>query len=362
MGAFVKYLIGTLVTLIYGGLAFYIGLNIRALLQSYNLFKWPVLYWILFFILSFAFIIARLHPVFGFLSIIGNYWMFVLQYGLFLCLIANLVIWLTPLSTKMVGTSVSAIFVLLFVVGTYFAYTPTVHKTSVMIDKVGEPMRIVLATDLHLGYLSNKAHLQKFVDLSNIQQPDVVLLAGDIVDDVPTQYIRKNMDKVMRELNATYGVYGILGNHEYYGNQIELFLETMKTSNVTMLLDESIELPNGAILTGREDRTNKLRKSIESLKPSNSGAPWIVMNHTPDDFSKSVEAGVDLQLSGHTHRGQLWPNHLLTKRIYELDYGYKLFNKMHAYVSSGYGFWGPPMRIGTQAEIWVIDLQFSQAK
>lgn len=84
------------------------------------------------------------------------------------------------------------------------------------------------------------------------------------------------------------------------------------------------------------------------------------MNHTPNDLDEPAKLGVDFHVSGHTHKGQMWPNHLITKRIFELDYGHLEKKKMHALVSSGYGFWGPPTRIGSRSELWVVDLKFTQ--
>ena len=357
-----RYFAGTVIILLYSGFAFYIGWNIKALLHSYNLHPRPIVYWLAFFLVAFAFIIGRLHPILHFLSVIGNYWMFILQYGLILCILANIIIWLTPLSTKIVGTGAFAIFVVLFAVGTYFAYTPTVHKTTITIDKEGEPMRVVMASDFHLGLLSHKGHLEKFVQLSNEQEPDLVMLVGDIVDDDPTRYIKNGMKDVMSQLQSTYGVYGVLGNHEYYGNKINEFNSAMKDSGVTILMDETIKLPNGVYLTGREDITNKDRPPVVELKPEDSDSPWFVMNHTPNDLTEPKEAGVDFHVSGHTHKGQMWPNQFITERIFDLGYGHEMFGHMHALVSSGFGFWGPPMRIGSQAELWVVDIKYSKTK
>lgn len=355
-----KYLIGTLVVALYSGIVYYIGWNLKSLLQHYGLFRWPWLYWIVIVFIAFSFVIAKISPKLDILILLSYFWMFVMQYGLVLCLIANLVVWLTPMSSKVVGTSALGIFALLFVMGLYFAYTPVVHKQTITIDKEGEPMRVVLGADFHLGYLSHKGHLEKFVQLSNEQSPDLVLLAGDIIDDIPKQYINRNMGEVMQQLSSTYGVYGVLGNHEYYGNQIEQFLDAMENSNVKILMDETIELPNGVHLTGREDITKKSREAIGNLKPNDWSAPWFIMNHTPDDIQVAASAGGDFHVSGHTHRGQMWPNQFITERIFEVDYGYKLVDQMHTLVSSGFGFWGPPTRIGTQAEIWVIDIEFKK--
>lgn len=345
---------------IYSGITFYIGYNIRALLVSYQIASKPIIFWMIIYIVAFTFVIARLHESLSFLSVIGNYWMFVIQYGVLLCIIANIIIKFTPLSTKFVGTGALGIFIILFAVGTYYAYTPVVHHQTIKIDKQGEPMRIVVGSDFHLGILSNKRHLQNFVTLSNEQNPDLVLLVGDIVDDDPGPYIKNNMMEVMDDLTSTYGVYGVLGNHEYYGKKIREFNEAMKQSNVTILMDETIQLPNGVYLTGREDITNKNRFALRELTPPNLNQPWLVMNHTPNDLTELQEEKADFHVSGHTHRGQLWPNQYITKRTFDLDYGYQMWGDLHALVTSGYGFWGPPMRIGTQAELWVVDIEYTK--
>ena len=103
-----------------------------------------------------------------------------------------------------------------------------------------------------------------------------------------------------------------------------------------------------------------MRKPLEDLKPDNEEAPWFVMNHTPDNLSEPMELGVDFHVSGHTHKGQMWPNHYITLKVFELDYGYRQKGAMHALVSSGFGFWGPPTRIGSQSELWVIDITFGK--
>ena len=84
------------------------------------------------------------------------------------------------------------------------------------------------------------------------------------------------------------------------------------------------------------------------------------MNHTPNDLETPATLGVDFHVSGHTHKGQMWPNHLITKKIFELDYGHRLKETMHALVSSGFGFWGPPTRIGSRSELWVVDIKFTK--
>jgi len=346
---------------LYSTITAYLGLNLKKWLEAIHLFRWPFVYWIIVFLIAYSFLIGRMHDVLRPLSVVGNYWMFFFEYGLILCIIANLLISFTPIkNVAVVGSVAVGLLVVLFAWGTYNAYSPVVRNLEISIDKPGEPMRLVVASDFHLGLLSNKKHLQRFVDLSNEANPDAVLLVGDIVDDDPVWFVEAGMNQVMKQLKATYGVYGVLGNHEYYGGKIPQFVDEMKDSNVQILMDETILVGNRFYLTGQEDETNRERKSIQDLKPENLDLPWIDMNHTPHDLEEPQKAGVDLHLSGHTHLGQLWPNNLITDRLFELDYGHLQKGDMHALVSSGFGFWGPPTRIGSRSELWVVDITYKE--
>ena len=346
---------------LYSTITAYLGLNLKKWLEAIHLFRWPFVYWIIVFLIAYSFLIGRMHDVLRPLSVVGNYWMFFFEYGLILCIIANLLISFTPIkNVAVVGSVAVGLLVVLFAWGTYNAYSPVVRNLEISIDKPGEPMRLVVASDFHLGLLSNKKHLQRFVDLSNEANPDAVLLVGDIVDDDPVWFVEAGMNQVMKQLKATYGVYGVLGNHEYYGGKIPQFVDEMKDSNVQILMDETILVGNRFYLTGQEDETNRERKSIQDLKPENLDLPWIDMNHTPHDLEEPQKAGVDLHLSGHTHLGQLWPNNLITDRLFELDYGHLQKGDMHALVSSGFGFWGPPTPIGSRSELWVVDITYKE--
>lgn len=346
---------------IYGGITFYLGWNLRKWLIALNVFRLEPIYWIILFLVSFGFVLGRIHEILRPLSVVGSYWMFLLQYGLLICIIINVVFWLTPFKNVVILGSVGvATLLILFIVGTYNAYSPVVRELNIAIDKEGEPLRVVVASDFHLGVLSNKGHLQKFVNLSNEANPDVVLLVGDLVDDDPVWFVEDGMNEVMKGLKSTYGVYGVLGNHEYYGGKIPLLVEEMEAANVKMLLDETIFVGNRFYLSGQEDLTNKSRKTLASLKPENEAYPWFVMNHTPNDLVTPASLGVDFHVSGHTHKGQMWPNSLITSRIFEVDYGHKLKESMHTLVSSGFGFWGPPTRIGSRSELWVVNIDFTK--
>lgn len=350
---------GLVMLLIYCSLAGYIGWTAFIWLNSLML---PVNGWFFSFIwavMAFSYFIGMLgHKWLGF-TIAGSYWLAFFQYAILIVPIANLLVIAInhPRDVQIAGSLAAALFILIFIMGTFLAYSPVVRKKEFTVKGSGEDLNIVIASDFHLGILSGKRHLKRFVNLSNKLEPDLVLLAGDLVDDDPIWYARYGMSEVMRRLKSKYGVYGVLGNHEYYGKKIPLLVRVMEESGVTILRDKTIGIAGKFNLTGREERTNGKREPLENLKPAGN-LPWIVMDHTPSDLKTPVELGVDFHISGHTHKGQMWPNHLITKRVFELDYGYRIKEATHFIVSSGFGFWGPPIRIGSRSELWAVRIKF----
>ena len=341
---------------IYCLLVTYIGWNAFLWLSSFVEGLDPVLFFAAWFLWAFSFLIGRLGHKWLAFTVAGSYWFAFFEYALLLFPIANLAVLFIggEEAMQMIGAVVACIMLALFAVGTFLAYSPVVRELDIVIDRpMNEPLHLVVASDFHLGILSGKRHLQRFVDKANELEPEAILLAGDLVDDDPVWYGRYGMSEVMEKLQAPLGVYGIVGNHEYYGKKIPLLVYMMKGSGVDVLLDETKSIGERFYLTGREDRTNRKRQSLEMLKPL-TDLPWIVLDHTPSNLKVPVELEADLHISGHTHKGQMWPNRFITKKVFELDYGHRKTGKTHLLVSSGFGFWGPPIRIGSRAELWSI--------
>ncbi len=356
--------IGTSITVIYTLIVFYFGLSTFKWLQTWGVSIHPLLFAVIWFAISFGYMIGRVSHSLKIFTIIGSYWFIVMQYGVILFPLASImyVFHSSEQTLYIVGNVVAVIFLVIFVVGSFYAFSPVVRHQTIQLTKSTSELndlKLIMASDFHLGLLSNKKHLQRFVNLANKEKPDLVLLAGDLVDDDPIWFVKDGMPSVMRQLVSTYGIYGVVGNHEYYGRKIPLLVEEMKDAGVQMLLDETIYVGNEFYVTGREDVTNRKRKSLEELAPENADYPWFVMDHTPLNLKIPSELGVDIHVSGHTHLGQMWPNHLFTRRLFELDYGYIHKGLMHAFVSSGFGFWGPPIRLGSQSEIWSITVKFA---
>ncbi|MDF2064879.1 metallophosphoesterase [Bacillus sp. Cr_A10] len=345
--------------LLYSAIVFYFGWVVSSWLETF----FPINKWyfgIVWVLIAYGFLIGRINHSLRLFSIAGSYWMIIMEYGLILFPIGTILTWVYPEQVKLIGWIILFLFVFIFAFGTFNAFTPVVRELSIKLPKKDsklDKLKVVVASDFHLGLLSNKAHLKRFVKKANEEQPNLILLVGDLVDDDPIWFVKKGMSEVMKQLTSTYGVYGVLGNHEYYGKKIPLLVEEMEASNVHMLLDETIVLAESFYLTGREDLTNRERKQLSELRPEKDNLPWFVMDHTPSNLLIPETEGVDFHVSGHTHRGQMWPNHLITRKVFELDYGYKQKGSLHAIVSSGFGFWGPPIRLGSQSELWAVNIK-----
>ncbi len=358
-----------LVMIGYSALTFYIGWNGWMWLHSAFGVETFWTYGILVGLLSFSYIIGHFLKKLPLFKLIGSYWFGILQYAILFLPIANLtalvLVFAGLPSTTVVnwtGGIVLVAFVVLFIVGTFNAYSPVVRTFSITIPKVAKnrsKLRIAMASDMHFGRLSGRSHAQRLVREINNLQPDIILLPGDIIDDDPEPFIKKDMGAIMKELSAPLGIYGVLGNHEYYGGGIPKFLKEMERNSITILLDKVITIDNSFYLAGRLDKTDSNRLTIENLLSTlDPSVPIIMMDHQPAEISKAAKNNVDLLLSGHTHRGQMAPNHLITRKMFELDWGYLQKNQLHTIVSSGFGFWGPPLRIGSRSEIIQIDITF----
>lgn len=257
--------------------------------------------------------------------------------------------------------SVLGIVVILFTWG-YIRFThPKVNQLQLAVHKQVEgkkELRIVAVSDLHLGSIIGKGRLQKFVQQINEQQPDIILISGDLFNADLRPVEARHMNEELRQLNAPLGVYAVLGNHEYIGGDVDAAISYLKNAGIHLLRDEVVNI-EGINIVGRDDRTNANRKDLRQLTDSlNKQQPMIVLDHQPYNLEDAEACGADLLLCGHTHNGQVWPVSVIVKRMYEVAQGYKQKGSTHVYVSAGLGIWGPPFRIGTQSEMLVATLIF----
>lgn len=242
----------------------------------------------------------------------------------------------------------------------------TPYEIAIDHASLEEELNLVLVSDLHMGSVGWEERLLNTVSTINAQEPDVICIAGDIFDsDFTAIKNPENAKTLLRGLRAKYGVYACLGNHDA-GKTLPQMLELLQECNITLLDEKAVTINGQITLAGRldsspieengEEFTRKETK--EFLASIDTNLPLVVMDHNPDNGEDYPENTVDLLLSGHTHKGQIFPANLFTKLIYTCDYGYYRENEDHPHhiITSGAGVWGMPMRVGTDTEIVTVKL------
>jgi hypothetical protein len=257
--------------------------------------------------------------------------------------------------------------VVVLVAGHLNAVTPRIRTLNLDIPKPAngrKTLNIVSASDIHLGTLVGRKRFDRIADRMLSLRPDIVIFPGDIVDEDLGPVIKENIGESLRRIKAPLGVYAITGNHEYIGG-VEAAARYLTEHEIVLLRDSVVKIDDAFFLVGREDRaissfTEGRRVPLDSLLARvDMARPVILLDHQPFELEQASSRGVDLQISGHTHHGQLWPLNLITNAIYELSWGYKKRGNTHIYVSSGVGTWGPPARIGNRPEIVNIRINFT---
>ncbi len=231
------------------------------------------------------------------------------------------------------------------------------HKQCKTFDlsssKVHRPAKLLFVSDLHLGYHNPRSEFHRWVELMNAEHPDIILIGGDIIDGNIHPLTEEATWEEFKNLEAP--IYACLGNHEYIAGRKESE-EFYEKSGIHLLTDSSSVFQDFCII-GRDDRSNRNRKSVKSLlSRANRSKYTILLDHQPYNLQESSDAHIDLQLSGHTHHGQVWPINWITDAIYECAYGRYSKSGTEFYISSGMGIWGGKFRIGTCSEYIVINI------
>lgn len=258
--------------------------------------------------------------------------------------------------------------VLLVGYGIWNAFTPKVKNLNLTIEKKVEglsELNVVAISDTHLGTMVNKTKAKRLIKEINKLNPDLVIIAGDIIDDNIKAVKKYKLLEYFNELKPKFGIHGIMGNHEYIGRSFT-DLEYYEENNINMHIDTAELIDDKFYIVGRDDIQaksffNRDRKDLNALIDNiDKNKPIILMDHQPYNLEMSQAAGVDLHFSGHTHHGQFWPFNLITGRIFENDWGYLKKGDTHYYVSCGYGTAGPPIRIGSHPEIVNMKISFKE--
>ena len=361
---------------------------------------------LIYLFVVFSILIAFMAPASGFrrfMKLLSNYWLGVLVYtimtvgiadGLRLLLkypLKNLnfpgrALLFGNVGTAVVGVVCAVIITTVSIYGMINAGNIQTTKYDISIDKKAgnlDSLNVVLIADLHLGYNIGCRHMEKMVDKINAQNPDLVVVAGDIFDN---EYeALENPDRlaaILRGIQSKYGVYACYGNHDIQEKILAGFTfggkekkessvkmdEFLEKSGITLLRDEYVLIDDSFYLYGRPDYERPGRGIDERKSPQeitedlDLSLPVLVIDHEPRELQELADAGVDADLCGHTHDGQLFPGNLTIKLMWENACGYLKKGNMHSIVTSGVGLFGPNMRVGTKSEICDIMMHFNRIK
>jgi uncharacterized protein len=233
-------------------------------------------------------------------------------------------------------------------------YSIELPKKSSTLDS----LKVVIISDLHLTLTTPDNWLKEKVEIINRLKPDIVLIPGDILDTRADLTEGKTFREDFRSIKSKYGVFASTGNHEYYGNYPENYRYILSTG-MNLITDSLVLVDSSFYIVGRLDRSQKRRKNLnEVLTAKSLDLPVLLMDHQPINLKEAQDNNIDMQVSGHTHRGQLFPFNLITKYIYRLDWGFEKIGNTNFFVSSGLGLWGPPFRLGSNSEIMVVKIIF----
>ena len=293
---------------------------------------------------------------------IGNRGLIIICYLMMAFLLADLLRLVHVLPTAWLRDNWWSCGVLLVTLAGIFIYARCNYENKRRVEltiathgKVDHPVKLLAVSDLHLGYHNRRADLDRWVAMLNSEGGDMLLMAGDLVDRSLRPLQHEDMAEGLRKLQMP--VYACMGNHEYYADyytpgEVERFY---RDANITLLRDTVATVGDIAVI-GRDDRTNRHRRSINALARFHNNAFTILLDHQPYHLEKAELAGIGLQVSGHTHRGQVWPLSWITDALYECSWGTLQKGKTTVQVTSGLGIWGAKYRIGTQSEYLVINL------
>lgn len=329
------------------------------------------------------------------MKLIGNYWLGVMLYIILVVVIADVLRLILKhckkvnqdilRSKKTFVTAGAFCIVLIAGVSIWGAVNARIVRTTgyeVTVEKSAgdiKDLNIMLIADLHLGYNIGCSQMERMVEKINVENPDLVVIAGDIFDneyqalDDPDRLI-----SILQGIKSKYGVYACYGNHDIQEKILAGFTfgskekkvsdprmdEFLEKANIQLLRDEYVLIDDSFYLYGRPD-AERLGRGIDERKTGeeitadlDQTKPIIVIDHEPKELDELAEAGVDLDLCGHTHDGQLFPGNLTIDLMWENACGYLKKGDMHNIVTSGVGLFGPNMRVGTKSEVCPITVHF----
>ncbi|EZH67055.1 hypothetical protein DH09_03700 [Bacillaceae bacterium JMAK1] len=356
-------------------LSLYIGFN-GAFLFDYILEMNVYYFWIPFVVFTLSFFLGRFidHLAIGrFIKVFGALFLSLFLPFLYVAIPVDLLL-ISLYSLELLTSHLINIiliiglftFITLLLVMYRNAWSPVVQHHTINSTKGSEAssFKIAVITDIHLGNINGNRRIQQLVKKVNRLEADAIALVGDVMEDNIEPLKRNKMFDELSKLQSKLGTFVVLGNHEFYGQDVDEYVEHMQRANFSLLRDEIINLGDSISIIGRKDAEDpsdrKLAKHI--VNDVSKDRFGIVLDHQPLDLDELSDYDhIDLIFSGHTHRGQVSPLQFVTNKKFPLDYGIKTTKGTSMIVSSGFGTWGPPIRLGSRSEIRFVDVRFRNA-
>ena len=356
------FFIGTVST-VYYFLHFYVY---SSLMRGFNVTNSWRLYLKLIFIfggISFILseVLSRRYNI-HFLTTFGSIWLGLLAIAITILIFKDLLVLLLPNRRgilNIIALGLIAVTTIISIVNVRLE--PRLQEITIFHDKLSgmDEFTLVHLSDTHLNAMSDKVKVQALVERVNALQADVIVITGDVIDD---KYDRvKEFPPILKMLSSKWGTYAVTGNHEYYAG-IEAFDRFAAESDITVLHNESILIGSSVVLAGVDDHAAKdfslLGSDLDqALREISKDELVILLAHKPEKFPEAVAKGVDLQLSGHTHAGQIPPMNFLVPLVFKYKSGLYQLESSYIHTSPGTSTWGPPMRLFSRNEITRITLK-----
>jgi len=341
----------------YGGLNYYVYFNlVQAIPASPGI---SLLAQTLFILLACAYPVSQLFrsrlklPL---LACLGALWLGVLSISVAVFVVKDLLSLFLPIRSQAPAIGIIIVLTLWSAVKAWRG--PEIKDISIKHKKLARPFSIVHLSDLHLGPQTSLKWLEKVIAQVNSLEADIVVVTGDLADD--TYEGMAKFIPAFKSLKTKDGVYAVSGNHEHYQG-IEHFRQFCRAAGIIVADGQFLKVTEGVNLAGMGGKITGIDSQTEDnirgfLTAAKAGDYNILLIHHPVGFKKTAKLGIDLQLSGHTHQGQILPLNLLVHLVYRYAYGLHALGDSHIYISSGTGTWGPPLRLGSSSEIVRIEV------
>lgn len=381
----IQYMIILVVFLaVFGSINFYIGVRGWQAFGRLLPAGFGTIYWAALIVLALSFVVVRFTENYlpgwlaGWLSVAGAYWMAAMTFLFMALLLVDFIRllhrWFNFIPApfiqrpELTGLAVVLLVTGVIIYGAWNSRHPRLVHYDITIPKSAgslNELHVVAVSDIHLGTIMHNGRLLPMVRQVNDLNPDLILLPGDTIEESVSEPLEREMAESLRLLESKYGAFAVFGNHEYIGGHPEEAARRLQEAGITVLRDEYREIAGSFYLVGRDyqywDRSGGTgRQALSQVMDGlDRSLPVILVDHQPSNLKEGQEQGVDLQVSGHTHQGQWFPFNLVTRRVFETDWGYLRKGDFQLIVSCGFGTWGPPVRVGNVPEIVDITLRFT---